>query len=164
MCHSGLRPGGCKLKLSLCFFGPQILRFAAWPRGPDFIIGITTCHCCRAYDSLISLTCNINTYPPPPPSPLWHSSPPSPSSITILKPSIAILVPSIIVKVFPRPLINDLRDGWLRAVVCPKTQIQKGLELQLTASLDHTQTEVTTKDCHNLKNSGAQGLRPGAQK
>ncbi len=47
---------------------------------------------------------------------------------------------------------------------CPKTQIQKGLELQLAASLDHTQTEVTTKDCHNLKNSGARGLRPGAQK
>jgi hypothetical protein len=40
-------------------------------------------------------------------------------------------------------------------VVCPKTQIQKGSELQLAASLDHTQTEVTTKDYHNLKNSGA---------
>ncbi len=60
MCHSGLRPGGCELELSLRFFVPQILRFAARPRGPDFIVGITTCHCCRAYDSLISLMCNIH--------------------------------------------------------------------------------------------------------
>jgi hypothetical protein len=96
MCHSGLRPGGCKLELSLCFFRPQILRFAAQPRDPDFIVGITTCHCCRAYDYLISLTCNINTYPPPQPSlPCQSSLPPLPSSIAILEPSIAILVPSI---------------------------------------------------------------------
>jgi hypothetical protein len=96
MCHSGLRPGGCKLELRLCFFGPQILRFAAQPRDPDFIVGITTCHCCRAYESLISLTCYIDIYPPPQPSPLCHSSPPpSLSSIAILKPSIAILVPSV---------------------------------------------------------------------
>jgi hypothetical protein len=103
MCHSGLRPGGCKLELSLCFFGPQILRFADLPRGPNFIVGVTTCHCCRAYDSLISLTCNINTYPPPPPSLPWHSSPPLPSSVAKLKPSIAILVPSIANKVVSLP-------------------------------------------------------------
>jgi hypothetical protein len=38
---------------------------------------------------------------------------------------------------------------------CPKTKIQKGIEFQLAASLDHTQIKVTTKDCHNFKNSGA---------
>ena len=33
-------------------------------RDPDFIVGITTCHCCRAYDSLYSLTCNIHNILP----------------------------------------------------------------------------------------------------